>query len=107
MIIYFKINQRRRQEKKLWQDLLTTGNTSVAQGTLSILGSHTKRHKCQHMLYSLTLLLLAINVVWVEFSDRNQKKEKVKEQIPFHLKAEIVIKVAKNTMGEAQKWDGT
>jgi len=39
----------------------------------------------------------------VEFSDRNQKKEKVKEQIPFHLKAEIVIKVAKNTMGEAQK----
>ena len=70
-------------------------------------GSYTERHKCQHISYSLTLLLLAINVVWVEFSDRNQKKVKVKEQIPFHLKAEIVIKGAKNTMGEAQKWDGT
>ena len=32
MIIYFKINQRRTR-KKLFQDLLTTENISVAQDT--------------------------------------------------------------------------
>ena len=32
MIIYFKINQRKTR-KKLFQDLLTTENISVAQGT--------------------------------------------------------------------------
>lgn len=69
----------------------------VTHSSLSILTSYTKRQRMQLKHYIKGHPpTLATNSLWVGLSDINQEdRVKLKEQIYFHLKAEIIIKHAK------------
>lgn len=60
---------------------------------------YTKRPSLQLKYY----ITAATNSFWVGFSDRNLKDwVKLKEQIPFHLKTKIIIKLAKQTVRSSE-----